>query len=527
LAKRQASGSLYLPLRLSRSGRLFAGLRGSGDYVEFTRGSETRYSADLFLRVLGFNLRANYRNNLTVQEGVFGFGQGSLTTSASYSAPSSARIPAALRGLSVRASVQGNTATRQVRQMDAQLSRRVGRGGRLNIGGSHQFASGATSIRAGLNIEIGARGSGAGRSASQRQGLMRSSTDYRSGSGDHSVRQTLRGSVGFDDNFTQFHLSDRQQVGRAGAAVVLFVDNNNSGTFDEGDELIPYPAVRVDRSSQMSVGRDGVVRLHQLQSYYRMNLEVNRQQIPNPTLVPAIDNFSFVTDPNQYKRIEIPFYRSGTIDGTVYRADVQGNLSGLGGLRVFLKNTETEYVQQIRTFFGGSFFAMDIPPGNYTLEVDPTQLEFMGVTPRDGVTQLQIQALPDGDFIGDIQIVLENPEEAAEAEHILVMEDAEQQFQTEFRNRAAEAVRAYVAAQMFTYEGNLVQAMRMVNRSLELIETDYALALKGTIYLLGGNEPEAERYWNRAVRRNPSIPIPNREVIETLYRIIELSIPEE
>jgi hypothetical protein len=32
-------------------------------------------------------------------------------------------------------------------------------------------------------------------------------------------------------------------------------------------------------------------------------------------LAPALDKFSFVADPNQYKRIEIPFYRTGVAEG--------------------------------------------------------------------------------------------------------------------------------------------------------------------------------------------------------------------
>jgi hypothetical protein len=147
------------------------------------------------------------------------------------------------------------------------------------------------------------------------------------------------------------------------------------------------------------------LRLTQLQSYYRYNLKVNRNAIANPTLVPEKTEFSFITDPNQYKRIELAFYRGGIVEGKVYIDKATGTL-GQGGLRLLIKGTTNKYEETVRTFSDGGFYAMDIPPGKYTIEVDQTQLGFLQVTNPKGALNFEIHALSEGDYIEGLEIHL-------------------------------------------------------------------------------------------------------------------------
>jgi hypothetical protein len=132
---------------------------------------------------------------------------------------------------------------------------------------------------------------------------------------------------------------------------------------------------------------------------------VNRNAIANPTLVPLKTEFSFITDPNQFKRIELPFYRGGIVDGKVY-IDKPTGMQGQGGLRLMIKGVNSTYEETVRTFSDGGFYAMDIPPGKYTLEVDQTQLGFLMVSNPQGVLNFEIQALSQGDYVEGIQIHL-------------------------------------------------------------------------------------------------------------------------
>ena len=400
-----------------------------------------------------------------------------------------------MRGSFVRAATQFDRQIGQFKQIDAQITSTLNKTGRLSVGLSHQLQSGLSSIQIGFNMELG--------------GKMRSTTDFRSSAGTHSMRQSLRGSIGYDDTFNRLQFTDRQLVGRGAASVLLYVDANNTGEYEkEADEVIPYAAVKLDRSSAASVGKDGVLRITQLQSYYRYNVEVNRRAIPNPLLVPNLDKFSIVSDPNQYKRIEIPFYRSGVIDGTV---SVLKNKQpeGQGGLRMTLVGRTNGYRQQIRTFMGGGFFAMDIPPGRYTLEMDPAQLAFMGVAVRGGNKEIEIRSVAEGDYQGGIEVILQ-PDLSVPAE--VVSEEAMiDRWHEEFKLRVEKSIALFIDAQDAAQDGDLFEAMTLIDQSLAQAVTDYGLALKGTLYHLSGDAANAELFWKQAIDRNPFISIPERK----------------
>ncbi|MCW9706294.1 hypothetical protein [Fodinibius salsisoli] len=387
-ADHQIEGNFYNPFQLAG---LNAGFRIGGEHLIFQRNSYTRYTGDLYFRMGRLNLRLNYRDNIFFFNDDTRYGTGQLSGSATYVLPRNKHLPSILQGAYLRMSAHYERSQNQFRRIDFQVSKNIINNGRLYVGASQDFQTGLTRIQAGLSINFGNR--------------VRSSTAYRGGGNNHSIRQNLRGSIGFDNNTDKITFSERQQAGDAAASVVLYTDNNNSDSFDAGDDILPYGAVSLDRTSNKRVGEDGVVRLTQLQSYYRYNLEVDRDLIPNPLLVPSVKEFSFIADPNQYKRIEIPFYRSGVIEGSVSLQQGE-SLQKRGGIRLLLRGIDNEYSKIIRTFHGGEFYAMDIPPGRYSLQVDPVQQDLLNLVQRGRVVKFELEPLAEGDFIEGIEIVL-------------------------------------------------------------------------------------------------------------------------
>lgn len=487
----QAAVNLYTPINLPF---LRTGLRVGADQTAFANRTDTRVTGDLFFRAGPVNVRMNYRDNVTVRDGVWQATSGQLAVSGTYTVPRTANVPEWVKGSFIRGAVQYERQTNVIRQIDVQYASTVWRTGRLTIGASRQMQSGLYSVQAGLNLDLGGR--------------MRSSSDMRVSGGTYSARQTLRGSVGYDDRFGHLQWTDRPLVGRSALSVLMYTDANNNGVFDRGDETLPYPAVKVDRSAAASVGSDGIVRVTQLQSYFRYNVEIDRRAIPNPLLVPAVDKFSVVSDPNQYKRIEIPFYRAGVIDGTVFV--MRNNVpEGQGGLRLTLVGDDNGYRQEIRTFLGGGFFAMDIPPGRYTLEVDPAQLAFMGVAVRGGVFPVEIRSLAEGDYKGDLRMFLDM--DLARPDDQLSDEAMMERWTQEYTERVTLSIRLFMDAQDAARDGNLADALRLIDESLTAAETDYGLALKGTIHYLMGDRRTAEVFWQQAMDRNPWIRIAEKD----------------
>jgi len=498
-ALHQVSGSAYLPVRI-----LNAGIRGSAEGFVFDNRSAWRLSSDVFTRVGRLNLRVNYSEQVSFLPEGRQWSGGLMRSSATVSMPKGSGFAGLFGGAFVRTSTTYDIRRKELRQVDGQLSQSVGRTGRFTLGVSHLMPQGITLAQVGLNLDLG--------------GKARSSTDYRGRKNQHQYRQSVRGSIGLDSRNTHLMFTDRAQVGGGASTITLFVDNSGSGTYepDKGDELLPYNAIRLDRSALARVDRDGRVRLTQLQSYHTYNLEVNRRALPNPLLVPGVDLFSFVADPHQFKPIEIPFYRTGVIDGVVGMRR-NGAFDGIGGLRLLLTGLDRDYTETIHSFQEGGFYAMDIPPGRYTLQADTSQLAFLDAIQLGGAITVTVESRPNGHYLEGIQVVLVPIEDSVEPAPEAINE-MENRVLAAILADANEAMALYLEAQEKLFGGNLPDARDAINRSLRLFESDHGIALKGSIEYMLGNRNEALRLWQDARRRNPRIELPDTDVLDYLLR---------
>jgi len=385
-AEGEVTGSMSLPITLFGTQ---AGIRLGGEGLLFNQSFSLRYRADLHARLGRVNLRLNYRDNLVNALGATTMGSGTLTTALTYNVSRTPGLPIFVRGMFLRA--QGSYDIRRNRWLtsDLQISQTITRNGRLNLGVVYNHENNQLDLRMGFTIDLS---------------KVRSTSTLQRNRTGIMYQQTLTGSVGIDAANRFVNLSNRQQVGYGAISVIQFVDEDGSGTYDPGERLLPYRGVTLDRIGLMSVGRDSILRIGQLQSYHLYNLTVNRNAISDPTLVPGITEFSFVVDPNQHKRIEIPYHQGGTIAGTVSMWQ-NGQSQGVGGLRVILESAELGFTSVMRTFSDGSFYLMDLPPGMFTLRADSLQLGFLNAMQEHPV-QFEIKSTPAGDFVEGLAINL-------------------------------------------------------------------------------------------------------------------------
>ena len=385
--------NFYVPLQVFG---LKTGLRFSGQHIVLPTGSYTDFNADMNARLGKVDLRFNYRDNFQyspVNEATL-YGEGVLSTILTYTIAQTPGIPVFVRGMYLRAQNSHNIRQNKWLESNLELSRTVFKKGRITFSMAYSNLRSALSAQLGLILDLN---------------RVRSTSMISSVGRAVSARQSFNGTVGWDVNNNALQLSNRQQVGRSAASVVLYVDNNNSNSYDAGDQLLPYRGIKLDRTTRVEVGKDSILRITQLQSYYKYNLMVNRNAIPDPTLVPLVDKFSFIADPNQYKRIEIPFYRGGTIEGAVL-VHRQEEVTGQGGLRLLLKAQEGDYESIVRTMSDGGFYVMDLAPGTYTMSVDPAQLAILKVKQAE-VLRFRIEALAEGDYKEGLTIRLVAVEE--------------------------------------------------------------------------------------------------------------------
>lgn len=123
-------------------------------------------------------------------------------------------------------------------------------------------------------------------------------------------------------------------------------------------------------------------------------------------LVPGLDKFSMITDPNSFKPISIPFNISGVMEGIVERQYNDGQTQGIGGLKVLLNEKGESETKELRTFSDGSFYEYPISPGQYNIKVDPTQLSLLQTRSVPEEIDFEVKVTPDGDYVEGINFRL-------------------------------------------------------------------------------------------------------------------------
>jgi hypothetical protein len=400
--------SLFTPFQI-RNYPLFFRWSFSMEEREFS--TLYRYRIDLNTRVGPANLRIGFMDAQLNRMEFQTTQSARLTAAATYTFRNIGNRSNPLNNLFVRAQMNYIPSREQIEDTELQISRRIGDVGRFQLSAGRNFIGNFNLIRFNFTLDFN---------------TFRSNTAIRSNRSGTTASQDFRGSLGYDTTNHRMFFTNRNQVGRAAVAVRLFVDNNNNGIFDEGDTIIPDRAVRIERSSSRTQMRGGLSYITQLQAYRQYNLVVNKSAITNPLLVPITERFSFITDPNQFKTIDIPFYTSGIAEGVIYRVRY-GEREGLGGLRLYLVQVNVPegtngYRVELRTFSDGSFYQFEIPPGDYEIRVDQSQLDFLNVKAEPESLEFTIRPLSEGDFVENLVIDLvprdpfDDPDETMDTE---------------------------------------------------------------------------------------------------------------
>jgi len=472
----------------------------------------TSLRLDLSTRINKLNFRFGYSDRIFNSYNFFDPSIAStLDISATYNISKNPNIPKILSGTFLRAQMRYMPRLSKIESAELVASKNLFGVGRLQLSYGRNFIQSFNSIRANFVIDFN---------------KVRSNSTFSSIRTSYNITQNIRGSVGYDTNYKNFIATSRNQVGRSGAAIKLFVDNNNNQEYDKDiDQSIDAGSIRIDRTSASSFRKNGILYYSQMQPYYRYNMQVNKGSIENPLLVPESGEFSIITDPNTFKKIEIPFYMSGVIEGKVERLFADDQRSGLGGVRVLLTGVGSDTYKELRTFSDGSFYSYEVPPGKYVMSVDQSQLDILNMESAPGNIEFEIKALADGDFIDGLNFLLhpegfkptdEKPENLDAIIAALKNTTTMIHYEQELKDKVDRTLRLIILAQSEFYKRDFDQAFKYVDESLNIYETAQGYALKGSLNYLRGNKLEAQQNWDKAIRFNPSIFIPDAEMLDQI-----------
>ena len=385
--KNQLNAGTYFPFSLKGNPVI---VRLDGGWQKYSDHDVILYNLYLNNTIKGIRFRYGLAEEHSFANNFHAF-NNRASFGAVYSIPRNPLYHKLLRGTYIRSDVKYNTGLGQAESFEFQMNKQLTKQFRF------QFVYENDLVRKNYAIEIGVLWDAE---------KFRSSSSIKRGHQSISLVQNLRGSVAFDRPNNKFIYDNRQQVGGAGASIRMFIDENNSGTYESFEELIPGNAVSIKRVTTRQITRDGITRLTQLQPYRRYNFVVNEAKITNPLLLARNSEFSVILDPNSYKVLDIPFYTTGIIEGHVDKV-VEEELVSISGLRIHLKSDDDSYETVLRTFIDGSFYSMEIPPGDYEAWVDDAQLEFLQMVSVPERLTFTVRANPDGDYIEGLNFILQ------------------------------------------------------------------------------------------------------------------------
>lgn len=499
----------FLPFTIKNQG---AGLRFSFDRLGFSDRAQYQYQVDFNTRFGPVISRINYREGLERRSEGSNDINRLATASLTYNIPRLPGVPAIVRGMFIRAQLRHD-----MKRFDAsalgsiQFSQTIAKNGRLTINYDRDFAVKGNVFQIGFLYDF------SGLRSSSRVTVRQEGRQLAS-----NFAQAFTGSVGADLSNGIVVPTNRDQVGRAGVSVRLFVDANANGILDKGEEIVPAKAVRLDQSATILLSRDGTLQITQLQNYWTYRLSVDVNALPDPTLAPVKSKFSFVADPNQYKLIDIPLYRTGTIEGFVYNENESGAQVPQPGVRLYayLEGSD-DPIPTIRSFSDGAFYANGLIPGNYIMLVDSNQLKFMNKIQLPDTLRFTIRATAEGDWIDTLKIILKSkPADSTKANEPMTLAQLESLLGQKLRT----AIKAFSEAQEKFYRGKLDEALIMTDSSLREYPSDFAIAMRGSILFMQGDKTAAVNLWAEARERNPFVIIPDTSRLKLKT---ELKLPDE
>lgn len=221
-----------------------------------------------------------------------------------------------------------------------------------------------------------------------------------------SHSQNLQGAIGYNFEANRVYFSNQPQRGRSTVMFQTFADDNGNNVLDPGEKIIQGADISIDAATRIEKNSDGTIIAYELNPYTIYTAKMNETKIKNPLYKVQYSEFSFMTDPNGMKIIQIPFFISGDVSGKVVRY-IYDEKTLVYGLKLIIINVNDQSKSTTSTFGDGSFYYFGLKPGNYTISIDPQQLQNMKLVSVPSEFNFSISADRNGDSVEDLEFVLQ------------------------------------------------------------------------------------------------------------------------
>jgi hypothetical protein len=236
-----------------------------------------------------------------------------------------------------------------------------------------------------------------------------------------SYDQSVSGSVGVVPELGEFIFDYNTSRAAFGSMLVApFIDANMNNRRDPGEQLVT--SAKLLASTQGEGGFrlspvEGVGWLLQRAiPYQEYTLAMQQGGLENPLWIPRYRVLETNTAPGVYTYVPIPVVTGGSLRGTALVLKGPSLQEGVEYLKVTVREDVSDeeltrlgrprYVKTVETFSTGDFELIGVPPGKFTVSVDPVQLASMGLQCRQCARPATVEAKPEGDVVEGLNFVL-------------------------------------------------------------------------------------------------------------------------
>jgi hypothetical protein len=270
----------------------------------------------------------------------------------------------------------------------------VADGYQLNLGVTRTVASRELRFTAALNKSLGSFGLGV--------------NGFYASHGAYGIGAQLFVALGREPRRGDW-IADAQPMAASGAASLrVFLDKNQNGVMDAGDEPLPGAGFTVNGAGTLArTGADGIAYLNRLPARQNVDIGFDVSTLDDPQLAAQQKGYRIAARAGKVSQLDFAVSVTGEIDGTTYLAS-PGGRRAIGDLELELLDSREQVTATAKSAADGYFVIASVPPGTYTLRAAPAQLGRLGMRAM-GARAVVIGA--DGKFVNGAELVVQaNPD---------------------------------------------------------------------------------------------------------------------
>lgn len=212
-----------------------------------------------------------------------------------------------------------------------------------------------------------------------------------------------RFSLGFDTQNNHYFVSKQSLTTTGTLMLRVFLDQNNNGTMDEGEQGVAGVKVKgLQNYRQAITDEQGIALLTSMPANRTTDIVLDKDSFPDPFLVPAHEGFSITPRAGFIEYMDYPINNSSEVEGVVYLHKGETN-EVKPYAKIALLDIQGNKVAQTQAAYDGYYLFTDLRPGEYQAVIEDNYKDNKGLKETQNIT---VNLSPQGDVVMGVDFVL-------------------------------------------------------------------------------------------------------------------------